>query len=138
MSKEERKKINLLFVCSANVNRSQAFAREMKKLVKKIDNVDFEIRSAGLYAYTGDGYQLDPKILGWADKVFVMAMMHKIFVHKKYPEFLSKVEVIGVSDEYDVDSPAIVEVIQYWYHYHFLEWLSRDVLTAGLGLRRKG
>ena len=131
------KKVNLLFVCSANVNRSQAFAREMKRLVKKIDNVDFEIRSAGLYAYTGDGYQLDPKILGWADKVFVMAMMHKIFIHKKYPESLNKVEVIGVSDEYDVDSPAIVEVIEYWYHYHFLPWVSLEITSEDIKSMKK-
>lgn len=125
-------KVNLLFVCSANVNRSQAFAREMKRLVKKIDNVDFEIRSAGLYAYTGDGYQLNEEILKWADKVFVMAMMHKIFVHKKYPQYLDKVTVIGVSDEYDVDSQALVEVIEYWYWHHFLHWVGMEITSKDI------
>lgn len=126
------KKVNILFVCSANVNRSQAFAREMKKLVKKIENVDFEIRSAGLYAYTGDGYQLNEKILEWADKVFVMAMMHKMFVHKKYPQYLDKVTVIGISDEYDVDSPELVDVINYWYWHYFLPWVTMEITSKDI------
>ncbi len=109
--------MNILFVCSANVHRSKGFAREFTKYLK---NQSVEVRSAGVYAGSGRGYALDKKILKWADKIFVMTQGHKMFIHKVHNEFLEKVHVIGISDEYDIDDESLVEVAKYWYETVFL------------------
>lgn len=111
--------MKILFICSANVNRSKAFEREFKLMYERpkspINPELIEIRSAGIYSYSGYGYKLDKKILEWADLVFVMTQAHKMFLHKAYSEYLDKVHVIGISDEYDVDDEALKVVIAYWH-----------------------
>lgn len=103
---------NILFVCSANVNRSKAFEREFREILK---GKPFKIRSAGIYSSSGQGYKLDEDVLEWADQVFVMTQAHKMFINKHYSRFLDKVHVIGISDEYDVDNGRLREIIYYWY-----------------------
>lgn len=112
--------MKVLFVCSANVNRSKAFEREFKKFYK--DHPDkVEIRSSGIYSYSGYGYKLDRTILEWADVVYVMTVAHQMFIEKSYNEFINKVRVIGISDEYDVDDEALIEVINYWHDRVFMK-----------------
>ncbi len=95
--------MNILFVCSANVNRSKAFEREFKELLKNQKEV--KIRSSGIYSYSGYGYKLDEKILKWADRVFVMTQAHKMFIEKVFNDYLSKV---------------LKDVISYWFVKEFL------------------
>ena len=104
----------ILFVCSANSQRSPAFEREMKL---KVDKTKFEIRSAG--CWTGYPYRVDQEILQWADYVYVMDLSHKIFIHQRYKDYLLKVKVIGISDQYDTDSGELKELITYWYETEF-------------------
>lgn len=101
---------HILFVCSANVNRSKAFEKTMNGLV---DKDRYEIRSAGIWS--GYPYQINDEILTWADDIYVMDLSHRLFIHKNYRQHLSKVKVIGISDQYDVDSDELFELIIYWY-----------------------
>ncbi len=53
-------------------------------------------------------------ILDWADIVYVMDLEQEMYIARKYPNFLEKIEIIGVSDQYDPDETALVELIEYW------------------------
>ena len=97
----------ILFVCAANAQRSPTFANYFEENMK-----DYAIASAGIY----HGYpnQVNEEILDWADKIFVMDISQEMFIARRYPEFLNKVEIIGVSDQYSRDSPELKEIIRYW------------------------
>ena len=112
--------MKILFVCTANVNRSPACAREFERLFP-----EHEVRSAGtLYGYP---YQLDEDVLGWAERVYVMDLSHEQFIFERWPEHLSKVKVIGISDQYDVDSEELADLIAYWLRRHYLaeDWAKQ-------------
>lgn len=114
-NKEHRTyKSNIIFICSANVNRSKAFEREFNKL-----RLDYNCKSAGIWHGYPD--QLNKTLLEWTDYLFVMDLSHEVFISKKYPEHLKKVEVIGISDQYDVDDPELVDLFHYWFNRH---WIS--------------
>lgn len=98
---------NVLFVCSANTNRSPTFERYIKKIYPKLN-----IKSAGIYF----GYPLilSEDLLIWSDKVYVMDLSHSLFIYKRFPKYHVKVEVIGVSDQYNPDSQDLLEIIDFW------------------------
>ena len=100
-------KKKLLFCCNCNLNRSPTFAHFFNKNYPK-----FEIKSCGVYY--GYPEQLNETILKWADKVYVMDLSQELFISQHYPEYLNKVEVIGVSDEYNPDDERLIELIKYW------------------------
>lgn len=50
----------------------------------------------------------------WADKIYLMDLSHELFITRRYPKFIFKCEVIGISDQYNPDSPEITELIWYW------------------------
>lgn len=102
--------MNILFVCSANLNRSKAFEREFKAY-----EPNAKVQSAGCwYGYPN---QIDEKILSWAKYIYVMDLSHKKFIHEKYPEHLDKVIVIGISDQYDVDDDELKKIFEYWWKF---------------------
>lgn len=104
---ETRKHMKLLFVCAANLNRSPTFENYFKKHYPQ-----FEVKSAG--TYYSYNTRLNEDVLQWADKIFVMDLSQSLFIKKFFPNHHSKVEVIGVSDQYDTDSPVLIELIKFW------------------------
>jgi predicted protein tyrosine phosphatase len=100
-------KMKILFVCHANVNRSPTWERWFQK-----NRPQYEVKSCG--THYGYPTQLSKDSLEWADKVFVMDLEQEVFISKKYPECLNKVEVIGISDEYDPEDERLIELIEYW------------------------
>lgn len=98
----------LLFVCSANINRSPTFERYFKKVEKK----GYEIKSAGFYF--GDPIQINEKILEWADAVYVMDISHQQAIFRKYPDYITKCNIVGVSDQYQPDGDDLIDLIKFW------------------------
>ena len=101
------KKKKLLFVCAANLNRSPSFERYFKKNLPQ-----FNVKSCGVYY--GYPERLNEKLLEWADIVYVMDLSQEIFIANTFKEYLKKVKVVGVSDQYDPDSFDLIEVIEFW------------------------
>jgi len=111
MKELKNKRTRVLFVCAANCNRSPAFEIFFKKRKELKDK--FEFKSAGVYF--GYPFQVNEDILNWADKVFVMDLEQMKFIDIRYHLHMNKVEVIGVSDQYDVEDEKLQEIIDYWY-----------------------
>ena len=99
--------MRLLFVCAGNVQRSPTFEKFFKK-----NFPEHEIRSAGIWF--GYPYRVDEETLSWAERIYVMDLSQHRFIKNRYPKHLGKVIVIGVSDEYDRESPQLYEIIEYW------------------------
>jgi len=78
---KQRFSLKVLFICSANVQRSPRFEKELKKI-----RPEWQVRSCGLYF--GYPHQLSKKQFDWADIVFVMDLSHLMFIEGKYPEQL--------------------------------------------------
>lgn len=99
--------MKLFFVCAGNTQRSPTF-----ELWFKEHKPQYEVRSAGIYF--GYPFQVNRQILGWADKIYLMDLSQEMFISRKYPEFLPKCEIVGVSDQYQRDSLELRELVWYW------------------------
>ena len=106
-------KKKIMFVCNANCNRSPTFERRVAELMP-----EWEVRSAGIYA--GYPYQVSKETLEWADEIYVMTLDMFKFLEERYPTVLfggrkpKRVEIIGISDDYDPHEPRLVELVDYW------------------------
>lgn len=100
-------KMKILFVCNANLNRSPTFEKYFKKHLPQ-----HEAKSAGIYY--GYPHQLNEELMEWADKVFVMDYSQKKHIFYRYRSHYNKVEVIGISDEYDPDDKPLLDLIDFW------------------------
>jgi len=94
----------LLFVCNANQCRSPAF----EKCLSGFEGV--ECKSAG----THGGNLLSAELLEWADRVIVMELRHWEFVEDNYPQYLEKVEIIGLKDVYLKNDLRLEEIAKEW------------------------
>jgi predicted protein tyrosine phosphatase len=99
----------LLFVCSGGVMRSPTFAKWFNKHTK------FEAKFLGLWNNP------DHKLFDWADKIFVMDLSHEYWFQMFRPQLLPKVEVVGISDQYDPDDSDLIDLIKYWYCKRFMD-----------------
>jgi len=105
--------MKILFVCACNLNRSPTFERVFRRLCPQ-----HEVQSAGAdYGYPN---KLNQKLVDWADKIFVMDISQEMFIRKHFPDAMSKVIIVGVSDQYDVDSEELVEIAEYWVNHYFV------------------
>ena len=108
MNKKEEIMKHILFVCKENLKRSPPFERFFKNKLKNT-----EVRSAGIYY--GYPYQVNQEILKWADKIYVMDLSQSKFIKENYPSQYKKVEVIGISDEYNPDDDGLIDLIKFWW-----------------------
>lgn len=103
--------MKLLFVCQANAQRSPSFEKWFRE-----NRPEHDVRSAGInfgYPYQITDKQIDDTI-GWADCVFLMDLEQERVIANRYPEYMYKIETIGVSDQYDRESEEIERIIKYW------------------------
>lgn len=100
-------KTTILFICEGNAQRSPTF-----ELWFKEHRPQYETKSTG----TAYGYpeRLTEELLNWADIIFVMDLNQEMFIARKYPKQLKKVILIGVSDQYNRESPELYRLIEYW------------------------
>ena len=98
---------NLLFVCRGNAQRSPTFEVWFKK-----HRPQYNVKSAGTMS---DSCQtLTRELLEWADTVYVMDLGQEMFIARKFPEFLGRVIVVGVDDDYQRESPTLLRLVEYW------------------------
>ena len=98
--------MRILFVCEMNHQRSPTFESWFN------DNTNHDAKSCG--TIWESQVEIDDDLLDWAEKVFCMDLKQEMFIERNHREFLHKVEVIGVSDEYSRDSVQLINIIKYW------------------------
>ncbi len=99
--------MNILFVCTWNVQRSKTAEDVFKDLTKGIPG--FSIKSAGTAAKPSmGGVQLTKVHMQWADKVFVMEEAHVRFIEDNFPAYAEKVINLDIADDYYRDDPDLV------------------------------
>jgi predicted protein tyrosine phosphatase len=102
--------MNLLFVCTAHINRSVT-AEQLFRSSKK-----HRAKSAGI-GFLSD-IRVNEKLVKWADMIFVMDEKNegqKSFLLKKFQHvrgIREKVHVLGIQDEYRKNSPELVTQLQ--------------------------
>lgn len=87
----------ILFVCTANMERSPAAER----LIKNIPRL--KVKSAGLSTMEGvidNVTQLTYHLVAWSDIIFVMDQHHKRVITKHIPSAGRKIVVLNVPDVY--------------------------------------
>jgi predicted protein tyrosine phosphatase len=98
-------KKKLLFVCTANIQRSKTAENLFKK-----DN-RFLVNSAGVSVHAKT--VLSKELLNWADYVFVMEEWHKKLIQDKFPEInQNKIICLGIPDIYMFDDPELIKLLK--------------------------
>lgn len=92
----------LLFVCTANLNRSPTAAELFR------DSPQHEAKSAGVHPAAAT--RLTRQAVEWADKVFVMEDWHARKVEELAPG--ADVEVLGIPDVYPRGDPQLQELLR--------------------------
>lgn len=102
--------MNVLFVCTANVDRSKTAQDFFSEQFSEI-----QFRSAGIDQEQCDRMKttfLTQDLLDWADKVFVMETVHFEWIHSNLETKGMHVEVLNIPDMYTYYSIALIEALQ--------------------------
>jgi predicted protein tyrosine phosphatase len=95
--------LNVLFVCTGNVDRSPT-AEAMFK-----DAEGVSAKSAGTsYAAT---VPITPKLIKWADVIFVMEDKHEEAIVKLVPSSYKRIRVLDIPDIFYRDQPELKEIL---------------------------
>ncbi len=102
-------KRKLLFICTANINRSRA-AEDLFKNSEK-----YEARSAGFMMISGrSGQVVTQELVNWADNIFVMDELLDGHLRKLKLGFnLSgkQVDVLNITDMFDKEDPFLKNML---------------------------
>jgi len=93
----------ILFVCSANVDRSPTAERIYK------NHPGLEVKSAGtgLYATT----HISEELIQWADAILCMEKWHKIDIENNFLIENKEIVCLDIYDDYNYMEPKLVEII---------------------------
>lgn len=101
---------NILFVCSANVDRSKT-AEDF--FSDKISSLNF--KSAGTnHAYCNkEGTNaLSQGDVEWADLILVMEKKHEDWIYKNLTKFKAYIEILNITDRYKYYSQDLIDLLQ--------------------------
>jgi len=99
----------ILFVCTANENRSPTAAavfRDMLSQRGKAEGEDFEVRSAGLWAWRG--VPMSQELVDWADEIYVMEDHHARELRQRYGRPRGRLIVLDIPDVYERNDAHLV------------------------------
>ena len=96
--------MKILFVCTGNIDRS----RTAEEIFNETEGV--EVKSAGTSIFAP--VQLSRELIDWADRIFVMELMHLKKVLELDPDAQKKVECLGIPDVYIYDDPKLKKLLR--------------------------
>ena len=95
-------KKNLLFICSANLNRSPT-----AEIIFK-DN--YNTKSAGIDMLSP--IKVSKELLEWADIIFVMEEWHRYKLKQLFPDFKKKVFVLNIPDMFGKMDEELIKILK--------------------------
>ncbi len=98
--------VNVLFVCSANVDRSPT----AEELFQAAFGVETDSAGTDNDAVT----PLSEEQILWADLIIVMEPMHRAKIRKRFRSSLKaqRIVCLGIPDHYKRDDPELVKLLQ--------------------------
>lgn len=102
---KEKMKTKLLFICTANENRSPTAKSlfENSKLYK--------VKSAGIHPLSEK--PITKQAIEWADEIFVMEDFHKTFLLREFQEAADKkIVILGIPDIYYKNDPTLIKILK--------------------------
>ena len=102
-------KTKLLFICTANVNRS----RTAEDLFK--DSERYEVQSAGLIKHDLGGQVVTQELIDWADRIFVMDEERDCHLTKLSLEFDTngkRINILDIPDVYLRGDLILIEILK--------------------------
>ena len=99
--------MNVLFVCTANIQRSKTAESVFKQLIKGVSKI--RISSAGTDAMIdAGGVQLTKEMIESADRIFVMEDFHEKYIVDLVLDSQDKIVNLDVPDVYYRDDPYLI------------------------------
>ena len=102
-------KSRLLFICTANLNRS----RTAEDLLKKSDR--YEVQSAGFRMINGSGQLVTQELVNWADRIFLMNEKfdaHLSLLRSNFDLTGKDVIVLDIADIYSRGNAVLIEILK--------------------------
>lgn len=100
--------LHLLFVCTANLERSPT----AEYYFKSWDGIQVKSAGTALYAKV----TINKELLKWADQIFVMEKIHQEIILERFYEMGAKLEekliVLGIDDIYSKYESHLIEIIK--------------------------
>jgi predicted protein tyrosine phosphatase len=98
--------MKILFVCSANIDRSPTAERIYS------GRCDLEVKSAGVYDYAMTPISLE--LIKWADIILCMERKHKQKIKKLFPDIVASkiIDSLDVPDIYEYMNISLVNMIR--------------------------
>ena len=98
-------KIHLLFICTANENRSPAAEALFGK------SKDYEAKSCGINSLSK--IPVSAKTIEWADIIMYMEKMHKKYILQQFPKAKhKKMTALEIPDIYLRDDPWLIQLLK--------------------------
>ncbi len=101
--------MNVLFVCTAALQRSPTAAEVFSEIARK-KKVFVNIKYAGIHPLAV--HVVDEGLIDWADRIYVMENIHKDFILSLRKNAAKKMEVLNIPDMYFRNDPELVEILR--------------------------
>lgn len=102
-------KPKLLFICTANINRS----RTAEDLFAGSDK--YEVKSAGLIEHRQGGQVVSHELVDWADRIFVMDEtngQHRTRLMRMFEMHGKEVNVLDIPDRYNRGEKFLIKLLK--------------------------
>ena len=97
-------KTHLLFVCTANIDRSRAGEALFENSKR------YEAKSAGIHAFAET--RISQEAIDWADVIFCMEHEHKQHIIDNFDVDINKIIVLNITNEYARHDPELEELLR--------------------------
>ncbi|MBS7634347.1 phosphotyrosine protein phosphatase [Candidatus Bathyarchaeota archaeon] len=94
----------VLFVCTANIDRSPTAEALLKNLG------EFEVQSAGIWFNARR--RISESLIDWADIIFAMEDHHKEAILNLKPDAENKMVVLNIPDIYPKNDPELIKILK--------------------------
>jgi len=100
------RKPRILFVCSANLQRSPTAEQVFRNL-----SDEWQTKSAGILPSSGRN-PLTQKLIDWADLILVMESQHEEYIHNNFESDADKIKVLDIPDIYARNDPELIQELK--------------------------
>lgn len=103
-TENDKKSMNILYICSRNKWRSRTAETIFK------NNGKHNVKSAG--TESSAKIRVSQNLLNWADVILVMEEKHRKRILEKFTDAAEKIEVLDIPDDYQYMDEDLIEILR--------------------------